>query len=539
MHKALVIAALVGAAAVQVAPPSTIAIVNARVFTGVTSQPWAEAIVIRGDRIVSVGASPAIREAAGPAARVIDAGGRLVVPGFNDAHMHPGTYPEGVRLEGPPAMDEDPALKVILQRVSTAAARAPKGGWIFGEIGPAVVGDPAATRFALDAAAPDHKVMLTGWTGHGTLFNTSALRHLAVSDTEPDPPGGFFTRMPDRRTVSGMAHEYAEYRLRQRLAMEPSSAAQLSAINGYAREAAGFGITSVQAMLTSGTPAFMTPLLVRGDLPLRVRPIELPMSAISSWRPAAARAGSPGAPTPGVKWIIDGTPLERLAFMREAFADAPTRGRLNFDAKELTAALRRALDAGIQPMLHVAGDASIDVVLEALDASGGERWRALRPRLEHAELFGPEHYARAQRVGAVLVVNPSHFMLTVIPARLGAARAARFSTVQSALAAGIPLAIGSDGPMNPFLNIMFATLRPGNAKEALSREQAVSAYTRGSAFAELQESGKGTIAPGMLADVAMLSQDIFKVPAPALPGTVSVLTIVGGRIVHEQKGGRP
>jgi predicted amidohydrolase YtcJ len=114
-------------------------------------------------------------------------------------------------------------------------------------------------------------------------------------------------------------------------------------------------------------------------------------------------------------------------------------------------------------------------------------------------------------------------------------RVARLSMMKSTIAAGIPVALGSDGPLNPYLNLMFATIDANNPPEAMTREQAVRAYTSGSAFAELQETQKGSIAPGMLADLAMLSQDIFAVPVDALPATVSLLTVVGGRVVHERK----
>jgi predicted amidohydrolase YtcJ len=133
-----------------------------------------------------------------------------------------------------------------------------------------------------------------------------------------------------------------------------------------------------------------------------------------------------------------------------------------------------------------------------------------------------------------LVQNPSHFMIAqVLRERFGAERTARTDLVKDAIAAGLPFALGSDGPINPYLNIMFAMANPANPAQGLTVEQALAAYTKGSAFAEFAERQKGTIATGMLADVALLSQDIFKVPAQELPKTVSVLTIVNGRIVHD------
>jgi predicted amidohydrolase YtcJ len=137
-------------------------------------------------------------------------------------------------------------------------------------------------------------------------------------------------------------------------------------------------------------------------------------------------------------------------------------------------------------------------------------------------------------MGVVIVQNPAHFTIAqVIQQRYGPERAARTFLVKSIAASGVTLALGSDGPMNPFLNIMFAAMNPANPREALTVDQALSAYTRGAAMAEHKEADKGTIAPGQLADVALLSQDIFRVPLPELPKTTSVLTIMNGRIVHD------
>lgn len=227
--------------------------------------------------------------------------------------------------------------------------------------------------------------------------------------------------------------------------------------------------------------------------------------------------------------------IERLMFVRAPYADrSDTRGRLNFSQDELSAFLGRAMTAGEQPMIHTVGDAALDVLLASLEQSGGEQWQRLRPRVEHGDMPEPSQFERARRLGLVLVQNPAHFMIRpVVDARLGSERTARFAVVKAASAAGVPLAFGSDGPLNPFLNIMFATINANNPAEALSREQALVAYTQGSAFAEFAENEKGTIAAGRLADLAILSQDIFAVSADALPATTSVPTIVGGRVVHD------
>ncbi len=539
-YRAALLACAVGVtctpAFVQSEPPA-LAIINARVFTGLPAAPWAEALTIVGDRIGVVGTTASVRRLAGVSTRVIDAGGRLVIPGINDAHMHVGVRPPGVELEGPPAVEHDPSLDEVLGRLKAAVAKAPAGGWIYGEIGSRVLDDQRATRFTVDALAPDHPVMLQAWTGHGTLFNTAALRRLEVRDDEPDPPGGYFVRVPGSRTVTGVAHEYAEYALRQRLTTMPDEPAQTRMLRDMGAEAVAFGITSVQLMATNRPAEPLARAAGAAGLPLRVRVVDFPMKGITAWRqPARASAGGSARVTvSGTKWIVDGTPIERLMLLREPYADRPgTRGRRNFEVAEITGFLRLALERREQPMFHAGGDQAIDDVLTALESSGGEAWRMLRPRIEHGDLFEPGHFARAKRLGVVVVQNPSHFMLPAVMApRLGA-RTARVTMMKSMIEAGVPVALGSDGPMNPYLNVMFASINANNPPQAMTREQAVRAYTFGSAWAENLEAQKGTLSPGMLADLAILSQDIFTVSPAELPRTHSVLTVVGGTVVHER-----
>jgi predicted amidohydrolase YtcJ/endonuclease/exonuclease/phosphatase family metal-dependent hydrolase len=523
-------------AAGQTGPQAELAVVNARVYTGDPARPWAEAVSIRTNRIEAVGTTAAIKAAG--AVRTIDAGGRLLIPGLNDAHAHPGAMPEFTRLEGPPAAEHDPSLDEVTARIRKAVETSPPGKWIVGEIGAKVLEDPRATRATLDPLTQDRPLMLSAWTGHGALFNSAALGALRVSDTEPDPPGGWFGRADGRLT--GLAHEYADYRLRQRLSMLADRAAQVKAYQAFAAEAASYGITSVQAMMTGAPTADAAAVIESANLPIRMRLIDFPMTAMKEWREPASRrvkTASPLVTISGTKWIVDGTPIERLALLRAPYADAPkTSGRANVTGAELREFLRRAYDAKEQPLLHVVGDGAITLALDAIQDTGGSRWLTLRPRLEHGDMLGPDEFARAARMGVMLVQNPSHFMIApVLQQRLGAERTARTDVVKAAIAAGVPFALGSDGPLNPFLNIMFAAMNPANPPQALTVEQSVAAYTRGSAMAELADRQKGTIAPGMLADLALLSQDIFKVPVAELPRTTSVLTIVNGRVVHEAK----
>ena len=520
-------------------PPAApdIAIVHARVFTGDAAVPWAEAVSITGSRVTRVGTTQDIRATAAEKTRVIDANGRLLIPGINDAHAHPGASPDGVELEGPAPLEHDPTLEEVRARVRTAVAQSHPGQWIFGQIGPAVLENPAATRAALDPLTGDRPLLLMAWTGHGTIVNTAALRLLGVREDEPDPPGGFYGRQADGRTLNGVVREYAEYGLRQRITMLPDKAAQKEAFERYGREAASYGITSVQMMANSYPADRAAELLASADLPVRMRVIDFPVTAMSAWREPVSRrvkSSSPLVTVSGTKWILDGTPVERGMLLKAPYADSPSaRGRQNFPAADLRGFLRRAFAAREQPLFHAAGDAAIAQVLDALEETGGDRWKPLRPRIEHGDMLEAADFARAARMGVTIVQNPAHFMnAALFAARLGPERVARHTAVKAIVAAGVPFALGSDGPMNPFLNIMFATINANNPPQALTVEQALTAYTSGSAAAEFAERDKGRLKAGMLADMALLSQDIFKVPQSDLPHTVSVLTIVNGRMVH-------
>ena len=285
---AVALVVLAAAAWMQPVAGPELAIVNARVFTGDASRPWAEAVAVKANRIVVVGTTAEARAAASATTRVIDAGGRLLIPGINDAHVHPGATPPATSLEGPPAMEHDPTLDEVLKRLEAAVAKAPSGGWIEGEIGGGVLADPAATRATLDRVSAGHPVYLHAWTGHGVIVNTAALRALKIRDDEPDPPGGRFARADDGRTISGLAEEYACYLVARRLSLLTDSAERARGFAGFASEAASLGITSAQAMATSFPLDATLEALRGGDLPLRLRLIDFPFTPMSQWTAAPA-----------------------------------------------------------------------------------------------------------------------------------------------------------------------------------------------------------------------------------------------------------
>jgi predicted amidohydrolase YtcJ len=224
--------------------------------------------------------------------------------------------------------------------------------------------------------------------------------------------------------------------------------------------------------------------------------------------------------------------------MHHPYADDPsTSGWMDFSEKDMEAILRDSLQSNDQLLVHIVGDRSVKTFLDAMDATGGKAvWSKRRVRIEHGEGITPDLVARVRDLGIVVVKNPTHFTLRdLFIRRFGLETTERLQPFRSLLDADIPVAIGSDGPNNPYLNLMFASNVPGRPQQSMTREQVIIAYTLTSAYAEFAEKDKGSLEPGKLADLAVLSQDIFRVEAPELPKTKSLLTMAGGKIVYDTK----
>ncbi|MDB5213988.1 MAG: Exoenzyme regulatory protein AepA precursor [Myxococcaceae bacterium] len=525
-------------------PPARTILHHGNVFTAAPDHAWAEAIAIEGDHIVAVGSNASVLAYQRPGTKVIDLGGRTVIPGLNDAHVHV-VVPEGQALNtldfrpGP-----GPTLGEMEGLISSAAAAAPAGTWLLGFVGTNVFDDASADRFALDTVSPDHPVALFAWTGHGTWLNTAAMTALGIAEQEPDPFGGHYDRVAGSAVLTGKAHEYAEFGIRRRLLALLPDSHLVAQYQAFARDAVRFGFTSIQDMAVGLTRARSMAVLRAADLPIRVRSICFALSLGESCDVPRSHDDSdrPLLRAMGVKWVTDGTPVERNAFLGIPYADLPGwKGEFNFAAVPLHDMLEQARKGPAwreQRLFHSVGDGAIDDVLSAMEGTGGPGvWHDRRTRIEHGDLLFPSDFARAKRLGVVIVQNPTHLALApVFAQRFTPAVFQEMEPLRSLLEQHIPLALGTDGigsAFNPFLDLFLAMIHPTHPSEALTIEQAVTAYTRGSAYAEFEEDRKGTLSVGRLADLAVLSQDIFHIPPPAIIGTTSVLTIVNGNVVWD------
>src|SRR4051812_46254820 len=222
-----------------------------KIFTAAPAHPWAEALAVDDQLVLGAGSNPEILRLADRDTRLVDLHGRTIIPGFNDAHVHPfdsTSFPRAARLNqasdfvpGP-----GPTLGQVLELVREGAARNPPGTWLFASVGTAVVEDASANRFALDAVSPEHPVLLATWYGHGTYLNSAGMRAIGLREDEPDPFGGFYQRVPGTLVMNGVAHEYAEHAIRRWFAGQMTDAELRDLYETFAGAAARMGYTSVQ-----------------------------------------------------------------------------------------------------------------------------------------------------------------------------------------------------------------------------------------------------------------------------------------------------
>jgi predicted amidohydrolase YtcJ len=528
------------AAVGQQAAPDLV-LLNGKIFTSDAMHPYVQALAVRGERITATGDSAKIKALVGPHTKLINLGGRIVIPGINDAHNHLGIAPPNhVDLE---LASPDPAWLEMKAAITAAVLKAPKGTFINGTIAWKIFRDLAADRNALDQVAPHNPVILQTLTNHAWIMNSAALAQAGIREGQPDPLGGRFERSPDGR-LTGVVREYAAFDVERTFADQTSEADALSELRKTFSEAVKWGITTIQDMSNDMPPERCVALLEKMPTPIRVRVMRMPGTTpagrdIQEGRPVP-RSSNPLITVSGIKWMLDGTPVEGTFAPRD---DPATVGyfvlheQLTFPKDQIASMLRETLHDDDQLLVHVSAYPPAAAMVDAMQSAGGMQiWTKRRVRFEHGDGLTPDLIPRVKELGIVVVQNPSHLTVANLNPDLGGIfENLKLQPLRSLLAAGIPVALGSDGPTNPYLNIMFASLDPNRPSEAITREQAVIAYTLTSAYAEFAEKEKGSLESGKLADLAVLSQDIFTVDASDLPKTESVLTMVGGKIVYDGK----
>lgn len=503
---------------------------NGKVFTSDPYQLYVQAIAIKGNKIMAVGSNEAIIKLRSKRTKQIDLKGSTVIPGFNNAHDHPGWgAPIGKSYNYTETNPYGLSKTSVLDSIKRLVKEASPGTWIYGFIGVAVFQD-MTMRAALDSIAPHNPVALQIWWGHGMVVNAKALEATGLSDKAKDPIGGWYIRNASGKINSLQQNAQAPFWI----ALNNSHPEDIiKALQNYAEKQLQVGITTVQYMGTGFSAAKADSILRRAKLPHRTRIVAFPRSTPEGRQLSDWKKGN-DTPTPlsylsGIKYVIDGSPMEGNALRTTAYPDKPGwYGRFNYPIDTMKQIFKEALTSNQQLIMHITADSSFGVVLTLMnEMASKEQWRVKRVRIEHncvGDLTGnisTRNRSILKDLG-IIMMHTSWYCMA--------------SPLRSLLDSGIILGIAPDVTTNPFLEIMLMTSTHSNPKENLTVEQAVMAYTKTNAYAEFNEKTKGTLAKGKVADIAVLSQDIFSIPAQRLPATQSVLTIVDGKIVYQQPG---
>jgi len=527
-------------------------IVNATVRTMDPARPSAEAIAILGNRIVAIGTSGEISKLAGPNTRIIDAKKRLVLPGFNDAHVH--FLSGGFQLSSVDLRDANTPQE-FAERIRQFAAKVPAGRWITG-------GDwdherwPDArlpTKELIDSYTPNTPVFVSRLDGHMALANSVALKLAGVTNQTKDPDGGVIVR-DAKGEPTGILKDAAQSFV-WKVVPAASFEEKLIAARAASNYAAQLGVTSVQDVSAGSDVGVYQTLLDRGELKTRI----YAMTALPNWERLAnagirAHFGSEMLRVGGLKAFSDGSLGSTTALFYEPYKDAPETSGIPSDEMFPEGAMlervRGADRAGLQVLIHAIGDRANDLILsifEQVEKENGTRDR--RFRIEHAQHIRPQDIPRFARDKVIASMQPYHAIDDGRWAekRIGKERAKTTYAFRSLLDSGATLAFGTDwtvAPLNPVLSIYGAVTRrtidgknPNGwvPEQKISIEEAVRAYTVGSAYAEFQDTVKGTITPGKLADLVILSRDIFAIDPKEIEKVKVLMTMVDGRLVYEAR----
>ncbi len=538
--------------------PTTI-LYNGAIYTLDPAQPRAQALAIRDGRVIAVGSEGKVQAAVGRQVESINLQGRAAIPALTDAHVHliwHALARRSVQLDG--IADFEQALRVIETAAKSGTGWLQGGGWDH-----TLWNGRWPTAADLDAIVPDRPVLLSRKDGHAAWLNSAALRIAAIDNTTPDPVGGSIRREQGQPT--GVLYETA-IDLARRHIPEPTEADRLDAVRDAITEAHSYGMVGMHI------PTGMRPgdgsmhmhdlqtLRDRGQLPLRCLQYlgldglddALHMGLRSGFGDRWLRIG-------GIKMFADGTLGSETAEMLAPYEGSTGRGLATLPTEELYEAIRRSIAGGLSVMVHAIGDLANRKVLDAIEAAlpgapagphGTARHAPARipNRIEHCQLLHPDDSPRFAQLGVVASMQPIHATSDMLTAdRLWGSRCETAYAWRRLQEAGARLAFGSDAPvesLNPWLSVHAAVTRQRAdgtprggwyASQCLSVEDALCGFTAGSAFAAGAQAEQGSLAPGMLADIAVLSDDPFKIDPSGLHRIHATMTLLEGDVVWEHK----
>jgi predicted amidohydrolase YtcJ len=542
------------AAAAVSAPAADLIVNHARIWTGNPAQAEAQALAVLGGRIVAVGSESEVAAWRGSATTVVDASGKRLIPGFDDAHTHVlwgGAQLTNVQLNDATSAEE------FARRIGDRARHARTSEWIQGGNWDETKWTPASlpTHQLIDAVAPDVPVAVSRYDGHMIVVNSIVLKLAGISAQTRDPVGGVIVRDANGEPTGALKDSAVDLVTR---VIPPISKEQRRAILERAlKYATSVGVTSLQDMSDSqladdyANLAIYSELAEQGRLPVRVYAAPSITGVDDLAKIGVRRAfGSAMLRIGALKTFADGSVGSRTAYFFNDFDDSPgDRGLLSDNIQPLTMAadrMSRADAAGLQLYTHAIGDEAISTILDLyteVQKRNGVHER--RWRIEHAQHMAAKDFDRFRELGVIASVQPYHAIDDGrwVEKRIGHDRSSRTYAFRTFLDHGVRLALGTDwpvAPLDPMQTLYAATTRatldgknPNGwyPEQKLTVTEALSAYTLGSAYSEFQDLEKGTLENGKLADFVLLSADILQIPPQQIRNTTVLKTWVGGKLV--------
>lgn len=552
------------AAADAPSQPADVIVTNARIYTVNPQQKWAEAIAVREGRIVAVGGRAEIDAYRGSATKVIDAQGRLVLPGFTDCHIH---FIDGSLSLLQVNLDDATTVAEIQQRVKDYAAAHPDLPWIEGRGWTYTVFPPSGLpdKKYLDEIIPERPVYLEGFDGHTWWANGKALQLAGIAKATSDPAGGSFVRDPKTGEPTGAVKEDAADEVVRRAIPRPSKEQLVAALRRGMLEANRVGL--VRAISADGVHVQggdfeildvydelrrTGQLTLRFDVSMRIQPPALTQQELLRIENSRQRYHDDWVAAGKAKFFVDGVIETHTAAMLAPYADDPSQsGHLLWDPEKYKQAVAELDAHGIQVFSHAIGDRAIRLALDAYEnAQKVNHTTDRRHRIEHIEDAAASDLPRFGKLGVIASFQPLHAYpnddtLKVWAGNVGPERAQRGWPWRTVENGGGVLAFGSDWPIvtqNPWPGVQNALTRqttegePAGGwipKERISLADAIRAYTLDAAFAGHRERTEGSLEPGKLADMIVLSQDLFRIEPTEIGKTEVLLTMVGGKVVYQ------
>ncbi|MGB9906683.1 MAG: amidohydrolase [Candidatus Saccharicenans sp.] len=534
----------------QGGPMAETVFLNGHIWTADESCPEVEALAIVQNKIIRTGSNAEIKKLIGARTRVIDLQGRLMLPGFIDAHTHflnGGLALRSVQLRSCRSREE------FVSRITAKARELPPGSWILNGDWDQEQFDPPVlpSRDWIDAVTPDHPVCVNRFDGHMVLANSLALKLAGINRNTVAPPGGEILRDPVSGEPTGILKDAAAD-LVYAVIPAPDLKEKMEAARLALKEAAVNGITSVHDMSDASSFEVYQELLRAGELTARLY-VYFQIPEIDSFLRLKIKSGfgHPFLRLAGLKGFVDGSLGSATALFFEPYADNPRAYGLlaahMFPEGIMEKRLRLADEAGLQVAVHAIGDRANALLLDIMEKiiqENGPRDR--RWRIEHCQHLRKSDIERFGRLGLIASVQPYHAIDDGCWAerKIGSERARTTYAFRSLQAAGARLVFGSDwtvAPLNPLTGIYAAVTRktldgknPDGwiPEEKISLEEAIKGYTIRAAYAEFSEKEKGSLRADKLADLVVLDRDLFRLRPDDIPGTRVLLTMVDGRIVH-------